>query len=117
MMATKGEWTKPMRRLILLGAVVFLAWSHVARAAAPTLTVRASPQQGGAPLVVTLSASGDPATYAWDLGDGTTAIGPLVPHTYEQAGTYTATVTARSADGESSQASVEVTAYALALQA
>jgi PKD repeat protein len=33
-------------------------------------------------------------SYTWDLGDGNTAVGPLVSHTYEAAGTYTATVTA-----------------------
>ncbi len=35
-----------------------------------------------------------PVTYTWDLGDGTTASGPVVHHQYGQPGRYTVTVTA-----------------------
>ena len=38
-------------------------------------------------------ADGDGLQYAWDFGDGATAIGALVEHAYAQAGTYTAVVT------------------------
>ncbi|WP_246856052.1 PKD domain-containing protein [Nocardioides xinjiangensis] len=38
-------------------------------------------------------------TYAWDLGDGTTAEGPSPTHTYTEPGTYRATVTVGSQDG------------------
>jgi len=70
---------------------------------------------GPAPLSVTLTASGDPATYHWDLDDGTTADGPVVQHVYP-AGRFTATVTATGAAG-TSQAQVTVTSVGLALGA
>jgi hypothetical protein len=38
--------------------------------------------------------SGTNVSYTWDFGDGQSASGPLVSHTYAAAGTYTATVTA-----------------------
>ena len=113
----RREWADRMRRVILLAMLVFLAWSHVARAAGPAVTVQASPQQGAAPLLTTLAAVGDPATYTWDLGDGTAAVGAMVQHTYEGAARYVATVTATGADGQTTQATVRVTAYALSLRA
>jgi len=33
-----------------------------------------------------------PYTYSWALGDGSTAIGPTVSHTYLKSGNYTATL-------------------------
>ena len=53
------------------------------------MTVQATPASGAAPLAVTLTATGDAATYHWDLGDGTTADGAAVQHTYA-AGRFTA---------------------------
>ena len=48
---------------------------------------------------VDLDPSTDALTYAWDLGDGTTALGADPTHTYPAPGTYTATVTVGSEDG------------------
>ena len=58
---------------------------------------------------VTLTAAGDAASYAWSLGDGSTAEGAVVTHVYG-AGTFVATVTATNAAGEVAQAQVTVTA-------
>jgi PKD repeat protein len=60
-------------------------------------------------VTVTLTATGDAATYAWSLGDGTTATGAVVTHVFG-AGTFVATVTATNEGGETSQAQVTVTA-------
>jgi hypothetical protein len=99
------------------GAIVLLAglaFTASADASPPAVTATASPATGIASLRVTLSASGDAAAYAWDLGDGTFASGPVVGHTYG-AGSFTATVTAPNAAGETSQAQVAVHATARSL--
>jgi len=57
-----------------------------------------SPTVMGQPTHLTATVTaGDPVAYAWDLGDGTTAGGALVAHTYPATGTYTAVVTASNA--------------------
>jgi hypothetical protein len=98
-------------------AAVFLAalaLAPAAHAAAPAVTASATPANGPAPLAVTLTASGDAATYHWDFGDGASGDGASVQHTYA-AGRFTATVTATSTGGETSQATVAVTATGLRL--
>jgi PKD repeat protein len=94
--------------------VAALAFAPAAHAAPPTVTATATPASGAAPLQTTLTAAGDAATYHWSLGDGTTADGPVVAHTYA-AGRFTATVTATAATGETAQATVVVTATGLTL--
>jgi len=98
-------------------AAVFLAaltLAPAARAAPPAVTAQATPSSGAAPLAVTLTATGDAATYHWDLGDGATADGAAVQHTYA-AGRFTARVTATNAAGETAQATAVVTATGLTL--
>ena len=95
------------------GTLTFL-FVPAAHAAPPAVTAQVSPATGAAPLTVTLTASGDVATYHWDLGDGTTADGPVVQHVYA-AGKFVAHVTSTSPVGETSQASVTVTSYGLSL--
>ena len=80
------------------------------------MRIQASATKGPAPLSVTLTASGDPATYHWELGDGTTADGPVVHHVYN-AGRFVARVTATTLTGESSQASIALTSIGLTLSA
>ena len=95
-----------MRGAIVLLAGLALAAS--ANAAPPAVTAAAAPGAGAAPLRVTLTATGDAASYSWDLGDGATASGPVVAHTYA-AGRFVATVTATGSSGEVAQAQVAVT--------
>ena len=62
------------------GAIVLLAGLALAASAAaapPIVTASASPSNGVAPLRLTLVATGDAATYAWSLGDGTAADGAV----------------------------------------
>jgi peptidoglycan hydrolase-like protein with peptidoglycan-binding domain len=96
--------------------VAAMALAPAAHAAPPAVSVQASPASGPAPLQVTLTASGDAATYHWDLGDGTTADGPSVQHAYP-AGSFTARVTATGSTGETAQATVALTAVGLMLAA
>jgi hypothetical protein len=94
---------------VLLVALAAAALAPSAAAAPPTVAVSAAPATGSAPLRVTLTATGDAASYSWDLGDGATAAGPVVSHVYGR-GVWTATVTATAASGETAQAQVVVTA-------
>ena len=92
------------------GAIVLLAGlalTGAAHAAPPAVTVSAAPATGVAPLRVTLTATGDAASYTWSLGDGATAGGPVVTHVYGP-GTFLATVTATNDAGEVAQAQVTV---------
>ena len=40
-----------------------------------------------------LDADGDALAYAWDFGDGTTATGPVISHTYKNGGSYPVVLT------------------------
>jgi hypothetical protein len=89
--------------------VVALALADAAGAAPPAVIAQATPAHGIAPLTVTLTAAGDPATYVWQLGDGGTATGPVVTHVY-RPGRWVATVIATNELGETAQAEVVVQA-------
>jgi hypothetical protein len=88
-----------------------LALAGAAHAAPPAVSVTAVPAGGVAPVRVTLTASGDAASYVWSLGDGSTAAGAVVTHVYG-AGTFVAVVTATNGAGEIAQAQVTVTTVA-----
>ena len=61
---------------------------------APVAIVSASPTSGAQPLDVTFSSAGSndpegqPITYSWDFGDGTSSTASNPVHTYTQAGQY-----------------------------
>jgi PKD repeat protein len=62
----------------------------------PVASFTATPASGTVPLTVNFSAAGSSdaegpiASYAWDFGDGGTAAGMIVSHTYNSTGTFTA---------------------------
>ncbi len=62
----------------------------------PWLVIRWEPGWGGSPLTVRLWAKTDPVSdkIEWDLGDGQTAEGPVVTHTYALGGSYDVSVRA-----------------------
>ncbi len=63
------------------------------------------PQQGDAPLTVRFDAAasrdsdGDIVAYSWDFGDGDSAIGRTITHTFEAGGDYQVTLTVRDDGG------------------
>ncbi|SDC49405.1 PKD domain-containing protein [Geodermatophilus telluris] len=82
--------------------------------APPTASFSTSVTEGPAPLAVqfTDTSTGGPTSWAWDLGDGTTATTREVAHTYTAPGTYTVRLTATNAVGESAPATATVTVTA-----
>jgi len=82
----------------------------------PVALVQANPTAGDVPLPVSFDASGssdpdgDPLTFDWNFGDGATASGASPNHTYNSAGTYTATVIVSDGNGGSDSASLTISA-------
>ncbi len=105
-----------MRRVLAV-AVVFAAMPvQAAFAAAPSVSVTASPAVGAAPLTTTLTASGDAASYRWELPGGATAAGPSVTRSFP-AGRWTVAAIGASATGEETRTTFTVTSVALTLRA
>ena len=104
------------------GGLMNLNWIQflgkgAATTAAPEVTASADPTTGQAPLAVQFTAEatdpeGGALTYAWDFGvagttdDTSTEQNPT--YTYQNPGTYSASVTATDPDGGQSTATVEV---------
>ena len=79
---------------------------------APTVQLT-GPDEAKRNKVVSFSAAatdqnGDPLTYAWDFGDGTTGTGASVTHSYVRQDTYTVTVTVSDPRGLTGSASLDV---------
>ena len=81
----------------------------------------ATPQRGVAPLTVDFAGSatepeGEQVSYRWDFGvpgtDADTAATPNATYTYEQPGSYTATLTATDPGGRSDTRSFRIGAFA-----
>jgi len=80
----------------------------------PAAVISSSATVGGVPLQVQFDGSsstdsaGSIVSYRWDLGDGSTATGPQITHTYIVAGTFTAKLTVTDNGGLSASASTPV---------
>ena len=78
----------------------------------PVASFSATPTSGAAPLIVVFnaSASNDPDGtidfYQWSFGDGATATGATVTHTYTDEGAYVATLTVEDNEGATATASI-----------
>lgn len=86
---------------------------------APVAAFTAEPTQGDAPLTVVLDGGGssDPdgtiTAYAWTFGDGESAVGEQVEHTYEDGGNYTVTLTVVDDGGAIATATADITVTAV----
>jgi PKD repeat protein len=85
---------------------------------APTARAAATPSSGQAPLSVTLASAGSTdadgtiASYAWNLGNGTTSTLANPSAVYSAAGTYTATLTVTDNGGATASATATITVTA-----
>jgi PKD repeat protein len=81
---------------------------------APVARVTATPVSGTAPLTVAFSGSGSAdadgsiVSYAWSFGDGVSATGLAVSHTYTKPGTYTARLTVTDNASATASASTQI---------
>ena len=83
----------------------------------PVAEIVRSPEEGDAPLSVDFDASGssdpdgDLMAYEWNFGDGSTAQGTTVSHTYTAVGNYTATLTVTDDDGATATATAGIVVH------
>lgn len=88
----------------------------VATGSPPQAQLTADPTSGEIPLTVRFDGSGsadpdgDLTQLRWSFGDGETAEGAAVEHTYLRPGNFTATLTVVDAAGQSAQAEVTISA-------
>ncbi len=84
-------------------------------AAVPVADFVGTPLGGYVPLTVTFSShSTDAASYAWDFGDGSTAVVENPTHTYTRTGVFTVSLTAHGPGGSASRVKADyVTVVAL----
>lgn len=84
----------------------------------PKAVLTLSELQGKAPITITFSAAGSTdsdgtiADYLWNFGDGSSATGVTVEHSYTEAADYTVTLQVRDDGGETGSASTLITVLA-----
>jgi lipoprotein-anchoring transpeptidase ErfK/SrfK len=103
-----------VRRLLVL--VLAVAAAPPANAAPPAVQIGATPQIGIAPLESTLVASGDPASYRWEVDGVAVGEGGQLHHVFP-VGHHQVAVVATAANGEVSRQAVTVSAFSLSLAA
>ncbi len=91
----------------------FLARGSEAGPLGATTGVKSTPTDAGLKVIFNATATNavGPVTYAWNFGDGASATGATVNHTYGNASKYTASVTVSEAPWGSAQVSTAVTVY------
>jgi L,D-transpeptidase catalytic domain/Putative peptidoglycan binding domain/PKD domain len=99
----------------VVAGIALLSVVQPAGAARRDVSVQAVPASGAAPLAVTFIAGGGATSVHWTFGDGATADGITVEHTYA-AGRWTASWDAETPDG-SKHGTITVTAYGLTFAA
>lgn len=86
----------------------YAVWSAAYDGVPPVLSAISVPEAISLTATATMRAQAadrvSGTSISWDFGDGTTAAGPAVEHTYSEPGTRTVTVTARDGAGHETRA-------------
>lgn len=82
-----------------------LKYINVTAIITPEASFTANPTSGGIPLTVqfTDTSTNDPTSWQWTFGDGISSREQNPMHTYEDAGTYTITLTVTNAQGSATK--------------
>ncbi len=106
---------KRMGVLLMLTAILFVfTGCALLLGGAPVAEIFASPTSGKPPLTVNFDASksfdrdGSITQYRWDFGDGSSASGVKVTHTYDGAGIFTVTLKVTDNSGRTAKAQLPI---------
>ena len=83
----------------------------------PFAVIKPSATRGVVPMRVEFDGSGSfdedgqVVSYDWNFGDGNTAVGPLVAHTYTKGGLYKVSLTVTDNDGKTNTETVDINMY------
>ncbi|MBS1582067.1 MAG: PKD domain-containing protein [Bacteroidetes bacterium] len=101
--STPGSYTISLTMTNALGCSATVTQQDAVTAyGLPVVTFFVEPDSGCAPLPVQFSNTTDPGMIGgctWDFGDGATSTDCQVPHTYQDAGTYSVSLTVTSPAG------------------
>lgn len=94
------QWTNLVNKL---GETSTIATGYYVNGAAPIASFSATPTNGSSPLNVAFTdqSTGNPKSWLWDFGDGTTSNSQNPTHIYSAAGIYTVILTVTNAAGNS----------------
>src|SRR5262245_38992616 len=90
------------------GLPALLLLTGMAAAQAPAAEFAGAPTSGVAPLTVAFTdlSTGAPTSWFWHFGDGAGSLVQHPSHTYQQAGLYTVSLTAKNAFGQDQETKV-----------
>jgi len=100
--------------ILVVSLALLAALAAGCGASPPVAALTATPTTGQAPLTVTFTdtSTNDPASWAWEFGDGATSAEQSPTHEYALAGEYTVTLTVTNDEGSTNliqQALITVT--------
>jgi PGF-CTERM protein len=103
--ATAGVYTITLTVTNSFGTDTATKTNYIHAGMGPVADFDAAPQSGTLPLAVQFQdqSTGNPATWAWNFGDGAISTDRNPSHTYTKAGTYTVRLTVANAFGTSTK--------------
>jgi len=102
-----GKYTVKLTATNQYGSNTKTASDYIIVGNAPAANFSASPTSGKAPLTVNFTdkSTGNPTSWSWDFGDGTSSSEQNPSHTYQNVGKYTVKLTATNKYGNDTKTS------------